>query len=93
MCAVLKAYIAQKLAAAAERPQLVPDLYAADGLALCDFNDDKLEYDGRFLVKLGATDNTEYKFGKMLSAASQLSADDAGTLDVSEGDKVIFNPN
>ena len=52
-----------------------------------------LEYDGRFLVKLGATDNTEYKFGKMLSAASQLSADDAGTLDVSEGDKVIFNPN
>lgn len=51
------------------------------------------EYDGRFLVKLGALDNTEYKFGKMLSAASQLSADDAGTLDVSGGDKVIFNPN
>ena len=40
-----------------------------------------------------AMDNTEYKFGKMLSAASQLSADDAGTLDVSTGDKVIFNPN
>lgn len=52
-----------------------------------------LEYDSRFLVKLGAMDNTEYKFGKMLSAASQLSADDAGTLDVSTGDKVIFNPN
>lgn len=51
------------------------------------------EYDSRFLVKLGARDNTEYKFGKMLSAVSQLSADDAGTLDVSGGEKVIFNPN
>lgn len=51
------------------------------------------EYDGRFLVKLGANDNTEYKFGKMLSAVSQLSADDAGTLDLSTGDKVVFNPN
>ncbi len=50
-------------------------------------------YDGRFLVKLGAMDNTEYKFGKMLSAVSQLSADDAGTMDVSTEDKVIFNPN
>ena len=51
------------------------------------------EYDGRFLVKLGALDNTEYKFGKMLSAVSQLTADDAGTLDLSTGDKVVFNPN
>lgn len=52
-----------------------------------------LEYDGRFLVKLGARDNTEYRFGKMLSVIAQLSADDAGTLDVSEGEKVVFNPN
>lgn len=51
------------------------------------------EYDSRFLVKLGAKDNTEYKFGKMLSAVSQLSADDSGTLDVSAGEKVVFNPN
>ena len=58
-----------------------------------DANNPTFEYDGRFLVKLGALDNTEYKFGKMLSAVSQLSADDEGTLDVSNGDKVIFNPN
>ena len=44
-------------------------------------------------MKLGANDNTEYKFGKLLSAVSQLSADDSGTLDVSTGEKVIFNPN
>ena len=56
--------------------------------------DPTFEYDGRFLVKLGAMDgNTEYKFGKLLSAVSQLTADDAGTLDVSSGDKVVFNPN
>lgn len=51
------------------------------------------EYDGRFTVKLGESDNTEYKFGKLLSAVSQLSADDSGTLDLSTGNKVVFNPN
>lgn len=60
---------------------------------MSDVNNPTFEYDSRFLVKLGAMDNTEYKFGKMLSAVSQLSADDAGTLDVSTGDKVVFNPN
>lgn len=60
---------------------------------MSDVNNPTFEYDSRFLVKLGAMDNTEYKFGKMLSAVLQLSADDAGTLDVSTGDKVVFNPN
>lgn len=60
---------------------------------MSDANNPTFEYDSRFLVKLGAMDNTEYKFGKMLSAVLQLSADDAGTLDVSTGDKVVFNPN
>ena len=36
------AYIAQERGAAAERPQLVPDLYAADLLPLCDFDDHKI---------------------------------------------------
>ena len=60
---------------------------------LTDAQNPTFEYDGRFLVKLGAFDNTEYKFGKMLSAVSQLSADDSGTLDLSTGNKVVFNPN
>ncbi len=60
---------------------------------MSDVSNPTFEYDSRFLVKLGAMDNTEYKFGKLLSAVSQLTADDAGTLDVSSGDKVIFNPN
>ena len=60
---------------------------------LSDVNNPSFEYDGRFVVKLGAFDNTEYKFGKLLSAVSQLSADDSGTLDLSAGNKVVFNPN
>ncbi len=58
-----------------------------------DAQNPTFEYDGRFVVKLGALDNTEYKFGKMLSAVSQLSADDSGTLDLSKENKVVFNPN
>ena len=60
---------------------------------LSDVNNPSFEYDGRFVVKLGTFDNTEYKFGKLLSAVSQLSADDSGTLDLSTGNKVVFNPN
>ncbi len=55
--------------------------------------DPTFEYDGRFIVKLGARDNTEYKFGKLLSAVSQLTVDDAGTMELSDGNKVTFKPN
>jgi cell division protein FtsQ len=60
---------------------------------MSDVSNPTFEYDSRFLVKLGAMDDTEYKFGKLLSAVDQLTADDAGTLDLSTGDKVVFNPN
>lgn len=53
----------------------------------------EIGYQNRFTVKLGEMDNTEYKFGKMLSAIEQLGADDAGTMDLSTDDKVYFNPN
>lgn len=53
----------------------------------------EISYQNRFTVQFGENDNTEYKFGKMLSAVSQLGADDAGIMDLSEGDKVYFNPN
>jgi cell division protein FtsQ len=60
---------------------------------MSDVSNPTFEYDSRFLVKLGAMDDTEYKFGKLLSAVNQLTADDAGTLDLSTGDNVVFNPN
>lgn len=53
----------------------------------------EIGYQNRFTVKLGELDNTEYKFGKMLSAVEQLGSDDAGTMDLSTDDKVYFNPN
>lgn len=56
-------------------------------------SDPVIEYQSRFTVKFGELDDTEYKFGKMLSAVSKLSPDDAGTLDLSDENKVIFNPN
>ena len=52
-----------------------------------------LEYDGRFYVKLGQKDNTEYKFSLMLSAVGKLSDADSGTLSILDGNKVVFNPN
>ena len=58
-----------------------------------DVNDASFEYDERFVVKLGENNNTEYKFGKLLSAVSQLKADDAGTLELSDSNKVTFRPN
>jgi len=63
------------------------------GIDMTELNCPVIEYEGRFNVKLGANDNTEYKFGKLLAAVEQLGADDAGTLDVSEGNKVEFKPN
>lgn len=58
-----------------------------------DPQDPQLMYEDRFVVKFGAKDDTEYKFGKMLSAVSQLKADDSGTMDLSDSDKVDFRPN
>lgn len=60
---------------------------------MTNVSDVSFEYDDRFVVKLGENDNTEYKFGKLLSAVSQLKADDAGTLELSDSDKVTFRPN
>lgn len=53
----------------------------------------EISYQNRFTVHFGENENTEYKFGKMLSAISQLGTDDAGVMDLSTADKVYFNPN
>ncbi len=66
---------------------------AVSSIDISDVSDPTFEYDGRFLVKLGAKDNTEYKFGKLVSAVSKLKSDDSGTLDLSDSNKVTYNPN
>jgi cell division protein FtsQ len=50
------------------------------------------DYQGRFTVKLGPNENTEYKFGMLISAVSQLTAGDKGTIDLSIDKKVHFSP-
>ena len=69
---------------------LVSDITAID---IGNEANPEISYQNRFTVKLGELDNTEYKFGKMLSAISQLGKDDAGIMDLSTDDKVYFNPN
>ncbi len=50
------------------------------------------DYLGRFTVKLGSNENTEYKFGMLLSAVEQLAAGDRGTIDLSIDSKAHFSP-
>lgn len=50
------------------------------------------DYLGRFTVKLGSYENTEYKFGMLLSAVGQLTAGDRGTIDLSIDKKAHFSP-
>lgn len=52
----------------------------------------QFEYLGRFTVKLGRMENTEYKLGLLKSAVAELEADDAGTFDLSESKKASFSP-
>lgn len=50
-------------------------------------------YLGRFTVKLGPNDNTEYKLRMLLSAVDQMESDITGTVDLSEGTAVHVSPD
>jgi len=63
------------------------------GIDVSDPADPSVEYDGRFTAKFGEKDNTEYKFGKLVAAVGQLGENDSGTFDLSEDNKVHYNPN
>lgn len=64
-----------------------------NSIDISDVDNPSIDFDNRYTIRLGENDNTEYKFGKFIAAMEQLSANDAGTLDVSEGNTVEFNPN
>lgn len=60
---------------------------------MTSINSPSFSYLGRFVVKLGNFEETEYRFGKLLSAVSQLVEGDRGTIDVSpEGESTVFSP-
>ena len=60
---------------------------------MSNINSPSFSYKDRFVVKLGNFEETEYRFGKLLSAVSQLVDGDRGTIDVSpEGAQTVFSP-
>ena len=63
------------------------------GIDVTDAENPVIVYDNRFTVKLGEKGNTEYKFGKLVAVIGQLGENDAGTLDLADGNKVHYNPN
>lgn len=64
-----------------------------DYIDMTNINSPSFSYLGRFIVKLGNFEDTEYRFGKLLSAVSQLVEGDRGTIDVSpEGAETVFSP-
>ena len=60
---------------------------------MTDVTNPRFDYLGRFTVELGPQGDTEYQFGKLLSAVAQLTENDRGTIDLSlEGARAVFSP-
>lgn len=53
----------------------------------------QIDYLGRFKVKLGRNENTEYKLGLLKSAVSELKETETGSFDLSENKKAGFIPD
>lgn len=52
-----------------------------------------MDYLGRFTVQFGNSETMDYQFGKLVSAVSQLTTADRGSLDISgAGEEVVFTP-
>lgn len=50
------------------------------------------QYQGRFTVRMGPNNNTDYKLRMLLSGVPQLGADEMGTINLSDGVTVRFTP-
>ena len=64
-----------------------------DYIDLTDVSAPVMSIDGRFTVLFGSEETIDYQFGKLVSAVSQLTSADRGTLDISAaGEGVTFSP-
>lgn len=64
-----------------------------DYIDLTDVSAPVMSMDGRFTVLFGSEETIDYQFGKLVSAVSQLTSADRGTLDISAaGEGVTFSP-
>ena len=50
------------------------------------------QYQGRFTVRMGSNDNTDYKLRMLLSGVPQLTPQETGTINLSDGVTVRFTP-
>ncbi len=57
---------------------------------ITDTNDVRLNYDGRYTVKLGTSSDIEYKFGMLVNVVGKLGAEDIGLIDLSDGSTAHF---
>ena len=57
---------------------------------ITDTSDVRLNYGGRYTVKLGNSSDIEYKFGMLVNAVGKLGAEDVGLIDLSDGSTAHF---
>lgn len=57
---------------------------------ITDTSDVRLNYGGRYTVKLGNSSDIEYKFGMLVNVVGKLGAEDIGLIDLSDGSTAHF---
>ncbi len=85
----LKLSYLQELLGAVEELNMVQDVNQLD---MSNPANPSFQYQGRFTVRMGSNDNTDYKLRMLLSGVPQLDANETGTINLSDGVTVRFTP-
>lgn len=86
----LKLAYLQSLLSAFEELDMVQDVAQLD---MSNPANPTFQYQGRFTVRMGSNDNTDYKLRMLLSGVPQLGENETGTINLSDGVTVRFTPN
>ncbi len=85
----LKLSYLQELLGAVEELNMTGDV---DQLDMSNPANPTFQYQGRFTVRMGSNDNTDYKLRMLLSGVPQLTPQETGTINLSDGVTVRFTP-
>lgn len=86
----LKLSYLQELLGAIEELNMAQDIADLD---MSNAANPTFRYQGRFTVRMGPNNNTDYKLRMLLGTPAQLDATETGTLNLSDGVTVRFTPN
>ncbi len=86
----LKLAYLQSLLSAIEELDMVQDVAQLD---MSNPANPTFQYKGRFTVRMGSNDNTDYKLRMLLSGVPQLDPNEIGTINLSDGVTVRFTPS